>query len=205
MDALHVPMQSIEQVWMLLKKNHQLIIVFPFFVLLCIQGYDYNNLVFFRWKVPVSNFRRIRWCSDYPHDKVWDCWWEKGLFGPVLRCWKVTPRFLCHRGNCRHCQFERVTKVLTFQRAVPLNRDGRFRLSSDYYTCLAKNLHDSFQNDCQMFPPCRIHRFPFTLITADFVVLCASCLQCGMENWFALVRLAEACFAQGLGLCATNK
>eukprot|EP00983_Pelagomonas_calceolata_P118881 1160545-Pelagomonas_calceolata.AAC.29 len=96
------------------------------------NGYDYNNMVFFRWKVPVT--------------KAWDGHPEscsRGVFctdcelgGKICQCRSAYAR--CLRPNlffgkdCSYCR--QVTKVLTFQRAVPLDRDGRLRLSSDYYT-----------------------------------------------------------------------
>eukprot|EP00967_Tisochrysis_lutea_P025003 scaffold28740_cov20-Tisochrysis_lutea.AAC.2 len=88
------------------------------FCCVLLQGYDYNNMVFFQWKVPVNN----DWvCEDsagntYEPDALL-CYLPTGPSGACL--------LFC----------EKVTKTLTYQRAVPLDRDGIFRLSADYYTC----------------------------------------------------------------------
>eukprot|EP00967_Tisochrysis_lutea_P090994 scaffold130408_cov18-Tisochrysis_lutea.AAC.1 len=75
------------------------------------RGSDYNNMVFFQWKVPVTK----KWvCND-------DYWYLHAVCHPTVTHWCTD--------NC-----ELVTKTLTFERAVPLNRDGTFRVSSDYYT-----------------------------------------------------------------------
>ncbi|KAF5825682.1 hypothetical protein DUNSADRAFT_7600, partial [Dunaliella salina] len=87
--------------------------------LLCfpMKGYDANNKVFFQWKVPVNN--------------DWVC-----RFGvnPRTHCYSPCPEPPCPNELCLGV-CHKVTKTLTYQRAVPLNRDGTFRLSADYYTC----------------------------------------------------------------------